>query len=541
MAEAIDLGRIPGIPQILLEFLSGRADVVALLGGDWREEDTLKAVGDRRANFKRPASLGDAIRKGYGSIPVSPEVKRNLEALNDPDTLAVVTGQQVGIFGGPLYTFYKALTTILLSRRLEKETSRKVIPIFWMETADADFREINSIGLPFKVDDPGNLVYTPQDVVIGRSVNFHKLTDEIDRVRSSIISCLTKQPYCKEIKPLIEESYQAGRLITNAFMDLMTGLLGEFGLVIINPLHPSIVECCVEFWELCLSRPDKLNKSFSISSRELTEMQFPLQVQLLNDALPVMHIDDQGLRRRIRGQSNNWEIAHLDLQFNDNGLLSLAREKPESLSPSALLRPVMQDWLLPTWIYVAGPSEIAYHAQIGRCYDMLNIPRPLIAPRISLTIVEPTAERFLKKNNWTVTDVIGGREILLRSSGRTGELSELFDHGAEQLESWRMRVMRVADEAKINIASEIDMSGRKMKYQWEKLKHLTINRITERDRVRVNHADRLLEMIMPDGMLQERHNNILYYLTAYGHEFIQIIDDASNLFNPQHLVVKLRK
>ncbi len=282
-----------------------------------------------------------------------------------------------------------------------------------------------------------------------------------------------------------------------------------------------------------------MNKSFIVASSELSDLRFPLQVRLRDDALPILHVDDSGMRRRIRGQPDRWKVGHDEREHNDGELHALAIEHPESFTPSALLRPVMQDWLLPTWVYVGGPSEVAYHAQIGRCYDLLEIPRPLISPRISATIVEPAARRLLDRNGWTVIEALGGREILLRSSGKPVVVADLLDRGAEQLEGWIERIERAVEEASVNMSLEIDRIHRKIKYQWDKLARITLNKIAERDRTRVNHCNRLLNLLVPDGLLQERHDNVLYYLAAYGNELTRTVSEQADLHQSQHLVLDL--
>ena len=231
----------------MTEFIAGRPEVVSLLGGDWREDDTRAAVGERRVLFKRDPGLGNALRDGYGSIWIPDAVNRNLDALNQSDTLAVVTGQQVGILSGPLYTFYKAFTAVLLAQRLEKETSGRVVPIFWMETSDADFSEVNRINFPAGKDTSRNQIYAPQEIVPGQSVNFHKLTGEIDEVCDNVVGWMDDLLHRDMIADLVRRSYYPGRPMSEAFMELMTGLFGSMGLVMINPLHGAVVARSVDF------------------------------------------------------------------------------------------------------------------------------------------------------------------------------------------------------------------------------------------------------------------------------------------------------
>lgn len=540
MIERINWGALPNIPSVTLDLIAGKAPIVSLFGGDWRSEDNRNSVAEQRAGFDRPAGLGEDIRKGYRDLYLSDAVNENIDALNRKDTLAIVTGQQVGIFGGPIYTYYKALSTILLAEYLTKESGRKVVPVFWMETTDADFDEVNRIGFPVSVDEDHHVAYSPADIVVGKSINFYRLSPEINTISSDVAGWLETLPHGHNLIDLVKRSYRSGRRLADAFLELINSLLGDMGLVMINPLFPALAERTAGFWNLCLSKPEKLNKSFILASRDLKEHNYPLQVRLRDDVLPIMHIDKTGIRHRIQGTTNAWKLTRDDnAVINNEELREIGRDKPLSLSTSALLRPLLQDWLLPTWMYVAGPYEIAYHAQVGRCYDLLDIPRPLIAPRISATLVEPVASRLLVRNTWSTTDVIGGREIMLRRRGRTTSMEDLFDSGAEQLNRWLDRIAEDADEAAVNVSNEIDIAGRKMNYQWEKLKSITSRKVVERDRVRVNHTDKLLEMLMPDGVLQERHDNVLYYLAAYGHKLTEALREEVDFFKPWHLAISL--
>ncbi len=539
MAEAISWGSLPNIPRIMIDFIARRGDIITLLGGDWRDDAARKSVGERRSHMQRSGGLGAAVRQGYGDSELPPAVERNIEALDQPDTLAVVTGQQVGIFGGPLYTFYKALTAVMLARALQSEAPGAVVPIFWMETSDVDFSEVNRIGFPPRDESSRQVVYTPHKFVSGRSVRFHRLDQGIETVRSAILECLEDLPHRDAVIELIERTYIAGQPIATAFRELMTGLFAEQGLVMVDPLDPVMMTRSRGFWELCLERPDKLNKSFAIASREIESRRLPLQVRLRDDALPILHLDNDGIRRRIFGEPGAWSIGRNGDQFDDDQLREMACAEPGSLTPSALLRPLLQDWLLPTWIYVADAAEVAFQAQIGRCYDLLNIQRPMIAPRIGLTLVERPAQRLLERHGWKVAEVIGGREILLLRAGKTEALEELFDNGSEQLKGWLERIERAAEEAAVNLSLEVDRASRKLTYQWDKIKRVTVKKIAERDRVRVSHAQSLLDLIMPGGMLQERHDNGLYYLAAYGPGLTQAIEAEVDLFNPCHLAIDL--
>jgi len=539
VAETISWASLPNIPRVMNEFVSGRQDVVKLLGGNWRSADVRQSVHDRRLKYPRPAGLGTALLAGYEGLHISSAVEANLRALDRTDTLAIVTGQQVGLFGGPLYTLFKAFHVCLLAQHLAAKTSGAVVPVFWMETADADFGEVNRISFPPFQNEARRAAYTPREMVTGVSISLHRLTDEITEPNETVRQWLRDLPFGTPISELIERAYAPGREMAGAFRELMNDFCGEMGLVMADARHPAVTALTGEFWKRALSQPEKLNRSFIKSSRDLAALNMPLQVTLRADALPVLEIGDDGIRRRILGEPGKWWIGNAGETFNDSALRKMADERYEKLTPSALLRPLLQDWLLPTWIYVGGPAEVSYHAQVGACYDLLEIPRPLISPRMSLTLIERSMRRWLERNNWTVADVIGGREILLASSGQADALKELFENGAEQLKSWLTRIERAGDEAGVNLYEEIDEAGRKINHQWEKLSGNALRKLGEKDRSRVNHADHLLDRIVPDGMLQERHDSPLYFLAKYGKGIFNSIQNEVDLFTPQHLAIDL--
>lgn len=537
MAEAISWGALPNIPRVMVEFTGGRQDVLSLLGGDWRHPAARATARDRRNKWTTPIGLGDALRSGYDGLRLTTPVEANLAALDLPDTLAIVTGQQIGIFGGPLFTFYKALHTVLLAQQLRTEAPGAVVPVFWMETADADFGEVNRIAFPPNDGEPRRAVYTPHDVVAGRSISLHNLSPEIEGVRSQIAAWLDELRSGRPLAELIERAYRPGRPMGDAFRELFHDFFGEMGLILADACHPALVAKARGFWSRVLSRPGQVNDPFVIASRELEQARLPLQVSLRRDALPVLQIGGDGVRRRILGRPGEWRMGSDGELMDDAALARLVADQPDSLTPSALLRPLLQDWLLPTWIYVGGPAEVAYHAQIGRAYDAFCIPRPLIAPRLSLTLVERLSRRSLDKHKWTIADVIGGREILLRRSGKAEALAGLFDGGSEHFRSWLKRIERAGDEAAINLYDEIDQAGRKIEHQWNRLKRVALYKLGEQDSSAVLHAERLQGRLLPDGMLQERHTSVLYFLAAYGRGIINTIADEVDLFTAQHLAL----
>lgn len=539
VSERIQWSSLAGVPRLFSEFLESRSEIISLLGGDWRKLNTRTAVRDQRLLVHRPGGLGSAIRESYRDTRLSPAIEKNLEALDSPETLAVVTGQQLGLFGGPMFTYYKALTTIFLARELEREHSSRVVPVFWMESGDADFSEVNRIGFPPLEEYPRRAVYTPRDIVAGRSTRWHIFSGEIETVREAVIEWMNNLPFRKTYADLLRESYRAEVSMVDAYRRMFSELFSDMGLILVDALDPALVERADGFWENCLDRPERLNNAFTVNSREVETLRLPLQVRLRDDTLPIYSIDNNGIRHRLTGKPGGWKITPEGEPFTQDQLIKMVGDNNSVFSPGVLLRPLLQDWLLPTWMYVAGPSEIAYHAQIGRAYDQINLPRPLVVPRIGGTIVEMQSLRWLKRNNWKVSEVLGGEELLLRTSGQARALENMFDNGFSHLSGWLSRIQQSSEVATVDISKEIEKIGGKLEYQWDNLRRITVRKIAERDKTRIDHAHKLQNRLLPDEILQERHYNALYYLSKYGTKLNQVIENEKDLFNPQHLVINL--
>ncbi len=541
MVEKINWSSLPQVPQVMVDFISQRPELISLMGGDWRRKSTRNSVANRRLSHRRVPDIGSKIAEGYDGLKIPSAVRENLDALNQTDTLAIVTGQQAGLFGGPLYTYYKALTAILLARQLEEKAPGKVVPVFWMETTDADFNEIKQIGFPADGGFPHKGVYSPEDLMDRRCVGFHKLTNEIDPLVDEMTAWLLRSSTASKLHGTIQNAYKSGNSIAQAFRIMLTDVFGDDGLVVVDPLSVTVRNSLGEFWERMLRKPATMIRAYAMSSRELSALRLPLQVKMRTNALPVFHLDNKGRRNRILGEKDRWHFGRSKREYSDKELLKAATDEPQNFTPAVLLRPLVQDWLLPTWMYVAGPSEIAYHAQIGRAYDLMSISRPLVIPRVSVTLVEPKVRRIINKQGWKVTEVLGGREILLRRSGKSENLASVFETGGEQIPGWLNRIERFADEAGVDISTEIDRTGRKLVYQWEKLRKLTLNKIAERDKVRMRNTEYVLNQILPDGTMQERFVNWSHFRAIFGKNLDTIISSQIDLYSPFHYAIDLEQ
>jgi uncharacterized protein YllA (UPF0747 family) len=329
--------------------------------------------------------------------------------------------------------------------------------------------------------------------------------------------------------------------VVDAFRDYFTHILGDMGLVMFDAIDPNIRGFSTEFWSKSLALSDNLNRAYSKSSDNVKSLRLPLQVRLRDNTMPIFRVDKKDKRHRIRRTEGGWKLGTRQKVYTTKDLIDLVEDESGTFSPAVLLRPMLQDWLLPTWIYVAGPSEIAYLAQIGRAYEQLEIPRPLTAPRLSATLIENPTRRMLTKHNWKVAEVYGGRELLLRTKGSGQALRDMFDNGSSHLDGWLKRIGAGAEDSGINISLELDVAMRKLTFQWDKLRTITVRKLGERDKTRLSHSEKLYNRLLRRNILQERHDNMLHYLASYGDRLFHAIDASTDVFKPKHLIIDLEQ
>ncbi|MFN3822293.1 MAG: bacillithiol biosynthesis BshC, partial [bacterium] len=332
--------------------------------------------------------------------------------------------------------------------------------------------------------------------------------------------------------------------LTTSFHRLLKGFFGEEGLVAMNPRSPAILSLTTPFWERVWDRPARLQSAISIASRTLSDLHLPLQVPLREGVLPIFYIDEEGIRHRISLRDEEVHLGRTGKKISIAEAGKWAQESPEKFSPAVLLRPLLQDFLLPTLAYVAGPSEIAYQCQSGSLYDLLEIPHPVIFPRLSATLVEPFVQRILGKYQWTVKDALGGQEILLYQKGPSLQsFDELFQSGAAHLQAWLERIAHDLQETypPVDASLELDRARRKLSYQWWKLHNIVKRKLSERDEVRVRHSQLVSRHLLPQGKLQERFYSPLYYLAQYGiSDLGKELMREYNPWKPYHLIIYLQ-
>jgi bacillithiol biosynthesis cysteine-adding enzyme BshC len=465
----------------------------------------------------RRAAMVQALRTQNGD-------SESLDKLAQPGTIAVVTGQQVGLFGGPAYTIYKALTAARLARNLSQR-GIQAVPIFWLASEDHDFAEVSLTWSFNAALTPVRLHVDPAPEAIGRSRpvgGIQLLSLPTAELRRSLSEFL----HGDEVIALTEKAYRPGVTMAEGFRALLQALLPDSGLLFLNPLASDIRTLAAPMLAEALSAAPELKSRLLQRNRELASAGYHAQVHL-EPKTSLFFLLDGGER--------------VTLRLKDSEFASL-RDRAADISPTALLRPVMQDYLLPTVAYVGGPAELAYLAQSRVLYDCLLGRMPVVLSRCGFTLLNARAEKLLKRYRLRVTDTLTHEEALHERMAHAlvpENVEDSFGAAASAVERELEGLGREIQAFDPTLGSALQKSRSKILYQLGKMRRKTARETMRRQAQAGADAEFLHNLIYPHRHLQERFYSILPFLAQHGLETIDRLFQATGQECPDHRILTL--
>ncbi|HWP45213.1 MAG TPA: bacillithiol biosynthesis cysteine-adding enzyme BshC [Blastocatellia bacterium] len=466
----------------------------------------------------------------------SPELTfKHIDMLRRPGSVAIVTGQQAGLFTGPLYTVHKALTVIKLAACL-REQGVEAVPVFWIASEDHDYEEVNHARL---VDRDGQLKtiryeacgHSP-DIPVGRV----RLCDAVKATIDEFIAGLPRSEFLPGIERDLRESYVDGAGFAESFARLMARLFRDYGVVLLDPLDEQLKQVAAPLYARAIERSSEIAAALVGRSRELESAGYHAQVHVSEDMVPLF-IMDEGRRVAMVQQDGRFYIKGSERSFGKDELIELARRCPNCFSPNVTLRPVVQDYLLPTAAYVGGPAEIAYFAQIGAVYETLQRREPCVLPRASFTIIEGRHQKTLKKYGLSLSDFFEGlhpaiTKVVEQSIDR--ETASLFAETEQLLNAQMDKLEKSLRRADATLGASLKRAREKVLYQIEHLRTRFVHSSARREETAYRQVERAYTTLLPDKNLQERELNIYYFLSRYGPSLINELYEAVEIGYSNH-------
>lgn len=542
--ETIPFDQIPQQTRLFLDYLR---DPIALRRFYPEAVRFHYEVSERRdhvlANHTTDrAAVCDALEQMNRRWGASEKTLANIHLLRDADCIAVVSGQQAGLFTGPLYTIYKALSAVKLAECMSQR-GIKSVPVFWIATEDHDFPEVakaeiinrdcalSNVSVPAEVH--------PDGLPVGRVV----LDESIKASVQSLLEALPKTEFSEDLERLLREAYQPGQEFGDAFAQMMTALVGQRGLILLDPLDLQLKKVAAPLYAESARRAHEIAIAIVNRSRELEEAGYHAQVAPSENSFPLFWHDDNGARHALaRTDSGKYQTKDGGEEHSAEELAAWALREPDRFSPNVTLRAVVQDFLLPTVAYYGGAAEIAYFAQTAEVYRTLGRPVTPILPRASMTLVERHTWRALERYGIRLSDFFEGLDHVLAKVVKEylgKETAAAFEHTTKTFNSELDDLQEQLRRVDPTLAEALEKGRRKINYQIDGLRTRFNRAQVGRDEAVHRQIERAFDLLYPGKTLQERRINITSLLARHGRYAVDWVYDAIDLGSNDHQIVYL--
>jgi bacillithiol synthase len=479
------------------------------------------------------ADILGAQNKQFGSSSVTLE---NIDRLYH-GAVAIVSGQQVGLFGGPAYAFYKALSAIHTARQLSEE-GIEAVPVFWMATEDHDVDEVRHTTWfhegklhRFELPKPTQAVAPVGRIVLGPEIS------EIIKLAAALLT----GPDSASVAEILQESYTPEATYGTAFAKLFARIFADEGLIVLDPLDERLHRVAAPILRQALEQRDDLNALLLRRGKELEHAGYAAQVNVTGRSTVLFSME--GGQRHVISSANGDGFSSGGHSAPGKEWLQKVDAHPELFSPNAIFRPVVQDFLLPTVAYFAGPAEIAYFAQSQVLYEKLLGRMPVMLPRADYTLVDPKAVRILKKYKLQVEDVWLGKQALRKSMYAKvvpTKLSREFDANLRQMEKSSRKLHNAIAKIDPTIQGAIARAEKRIHYQIEKLREKTGAALDRHEKIIGQHEEFLENLLYPQKGLQSRDLNFLPFLSRWGGAGLKELEKHSSAKHPgRHCLIPI--
>ncbi len=489
-------------------------------------------------NYDR-SKLVQILLKQNKSFGAGDKTLSNIEKLKAPGSVAVFSGQQAVLFGGPLLIMIKALTLVKSAAELSQKLQRPVVPIFWIAGDDHDFDEANHTLVLNKQTEGITVSYNTRPVEeLPTSELILSNTEELNRAKTQYQEALGESEFTGGLYTLIGSSYQVGETIVSAFGKLMAGLTAEFGLVLFNPGDAEVKRLAAKFFQKIVENQDILHETTSRTNSQILQSGYHLQVEKSDSATHLFYNLDG--RKPVLRDGDKFKVA--DKVYSKDELLKLIEKIPEKFSPDVLTRPVFQSFLFPVVSQRGGPAEIAYLAQSGGFFELFNLPAPFYQSRPSGTFIEKHFEKMMNEYKISFEELTGDIEQVVNSVMTKSfpvnlevDFAKLKNQIAKEFDSFK------AAEVKFDPALK-DFSEQtfgKIDFDLKNLEAKVFASHKKKSQDVRNRIYRLWHALFPNRGLQERSVNIGYFISKYGFEFINFMHNQIDINEKYHQLISM--
>src|SRR5215469_434453 len=509
--RALAFSQLPHQPKLFLAYLEKFETVKAF----YAHPPTMRAVAEASRKLDYPAGrraeVARILAKQNAELGASPEAQANLERLAN-GAVAVVSGQQVGLFGGPSYAAYKALTAIQIAEELTRE-GLDAVPVFWMATEDHDLEEVRHTSW----FDAGKLIRyeLPDGNEAGKPVGRIPLGPDAERMAREAAELLQRDG-SDLLGQYLVESYKAEETYGSAFGRLFARLFAQHGLILMDPLDTGLHKVAAPLYQHALAERNALNEMLLQREKDLDRAGFNAQVKVTSKSTLLFRFES-GVRQGVTAGSDRFHVE--EKSWPREELTHLTHVEPENFSPNALFRPVVQDYLLPTVAFIAGPAELSYIAQSQVVYQHLLGRMPVMLPRAGFTLVDAKARKLLDRYDLTVEEVWAGSQSVrhkMEKQSVTGTLAQDFELDQKKIGEMLSKLGEKIEALDPTLKGTVEKTKEGIEFHLDKLRRKAGAALDQKAGLLAAHEEHLESLLNPHKGLQERELCLLPLLARWG-------------------------
>ncbi len=540
---------IPHNSRLFLDFLFHFEKVQGFYAHRPQQAEVLEYAHKLRFPAERRAQVADVLERqnrAWGGLAgASSATLESIERFRK-GAVACIGGQQVSLFGGPLYSLLKAVSALQMAEQLTAQGC-PAVPVFWLATEDHDLAEVAGSTLPNRceLEKLTTIGHTDSQAPVGRVPLPPATAAVVERAAQLLeAACAARSEQGSKAAWIIDalrESYREGESYGSAFARLFTRLLAGTGLILVDPLDEELHAIAKPLLIAAAQRAAELDEALLERGRALQRAGYHEQVRVTPDStlLFALEANRRTVLHRAGNGSGGFLLGARRLQAPE--LVERIAAHPEQFSANVLLRPVMQDYLFPTAVYFAGPAEIAYFAQAAVIYEKLLGRATPVLPRLSATLIGPEVSELLERYSLSFCDLFHGSQQvgeLLASRVLAPELRQSLEQSRQALDANLGMVEAELQKLDPTLVEAAGRSRRKMLYQLSKIGSKAARAELGRNAQLAQDSCRLLTELFPNKELQERVLPGIYFLAQYGPELLSALKQAAAHACPGHQIVR---
>lgn len=540
----INFSDIPAHQNLFLDYLHEFENVERFYGKNFRAADQYLPFFQKLSEKERPHRqlVQEIVRSQYSDQTLSKKTVQNIELLGSKKTIIVATGQQLGIFGGPLYTIYKSITAIKLCAHLkEKYDEFNFVPLFWLEGDDHDYDEARNFSILSNENQILNLKYDDGQLEeINRgAIGFLKFNLNLENVFTELDAGLRQTEFKAPLLELLRSIYQPEKTFLESFRELMIHLFDEYGLIVFSPIHAEVKKVLSP---LFVKEITEFGNHTGLLVERSAELEEVYHAQVKVKPINLFFIEENERLSIEPIENGEYRLKGKRKKFSQEELLKQLELSPEKFSPSVLLRPICQDFLFPTAFYVGGPGEISYFAQVSPLYGIYDIEEPFIYPRSSATIVEKGVKTILEKNDLQYVDIFTEEDELIQkivAASSELNLEALFQNSSEEISKSLHQLNQVLTELDKTLGDLTLKSKQRIEETINYLKTKALESEKRKYETTIRQVSKVRNVLFPNSNLQERELNWIYFANKYGIDIVKWIFNELTINKFEHQILEM--